>query len=283
MDDEIMRKMGGDRIQAIARMMLKAEDLENIAFTQKQFTNSIQRAQKQMEAWHFGIRKHLFEYDSVIDKQRTRIYAKRDAILKISDYRNQTTETEDDKDTLQMSTDGAIIELNILDEIRSFIDEVIENLVTSFTAVSPRQLAELVEELNQITGATFLEEEVAVIPSVKQLQSFLMQKMHDLFETVIQSGQAEQVQDICRRIYLRVIDKHRVEHISEMYYLREKVGLYGYAQIDPLVIYKKEAFEKFQGLLFTVKKETLAQVLRFDFAAQAGGQQVLQQLSQQIR
>jgi preprotein translocase subunit SecA len=82
MDDEIMRKMGGDKIQSIARMMLSQEELENIAFTQSQFTNSIQRAQKQMEGWHFGIRKHLFEYDSVIDKQRTRIYAKRDQISK---------------------------------------------------------------------------------------------------------------------------------------------------------------------------------------------------------
>jgi len=60
--------------------MLKTEELESLAFTQSQFTNSIQRAQKQMEARHFGIRKHLFEYDSVIDKQRSRIYAKRDSI-----------------------------------------------------------------------------------------------------------------------------------------------------------------------------------------------------------
>lgn len=69
-----------------------------------------------------------------------------------------------------------------------------------------------------------------------------------------------------------------MQHIDEMYYLREKVSLYGYAQIDPLVIYKKEAFEKFQRLLFTIKKETLAQVLRFDFA----GQQTATDLASQI-
>jgi preprotein translocase subunit SecA len=81
MDDEIMRKMGGTKIQSIARMMLSKEDLETMAFTQSQFTNSIERAQKQMEGYYFGIRKHLFDYDSVINKQRERIYAKRDEIL----------------------------------------------------------------------------------------------------------------------------------------------------------------------------------------------------------
>jgi preprotein translocase subunit SecA len=82
-----MRKMGGEKIQTVARMMMKQEELEKTVFTQSQFTNSIARAQKQMEARHFGTRKHLFEYDSVINKQRTRIYEKRDEIL-----RNQSSE-----------------------------------------------------------------------------------------------------------------------------------------------------------------------------------------------
>lgn len=62
-------------------MLLPIKELENLELTQKQFTNSIVRAQKQMEAWHFGIRKHLFEYDSVVDKQRQRMYQKRDDML----------------------------------------------------------------------------------------------------------------------------------------------------------------------------------------------------------
>jgi len=65
----------------MASMLMKKEDLENLELTQKQFTSSIERAQKQLEARHFGIRKHLFDYDTVIDKQRQRIYKKRDQIL----------------------------------------------------------------------------------------------------------------------------------------------------------------------------------------------------------
>jgi preprotein translocase subunit SecA len=62
-------------------MLMKKEELENLELTQKQFTSAIERAQKQIEARHFSIRKHLFDYDSVIDKQRQRIYRKRDDII----------------------------------------------------------------------------------------------------------------------------------------------------------------------------------------------------------
>ena len=62
-------------------MLMKKEELENLELTQKQFTNSIETAQKQIEARNFSIRNHLFDYDSVIDKQRHQIYAKRDQII----------------------------------------------------------------------------------------------------------------------------------------------------------------------------------------------------------
>jgi preprotein translocase subunit SecA len=62
-------------------MLLGKSDIEKLELSQKQFTNSIINAQKQMEGWHFGIRKHLFDYDSVINKQRQAIYTKRDDIL----------------------------------------------------------------------------------------------------------------------------------------------------------------------------------------------------------
>jgi preprotein translocase subunit SecA len=72
----------------MAGVLMKKEDLENLELTQKQFTSSIEKAQIQMEAWHFGIRKHLFDYDSVIDKQRKRIYTKRDRIIE-SEMKNE--------------------------------------------------------------------------------------------------------------------------------------------------------------------------------------------------
>lgn len=266
MDDEIMRKMGGDKIQSIARMMLSQEELEDIAFTQSQFTNSIQRAQKQMEGWHFGIRKHLFEYDSVIDKQRTRIYAKRDQISK------KTVEGE------TATTSASVVELSVLDEVKEFVHEVVDNVVTTYTATSPWMYAEMAEELSQIVGATVLESELREYSRELALKDYLLALVNGLLTDKLQSAEETMTLDICKRIYLSVMDRNRVQHIDEMHYLREKVSLYGYAQIDPLVMYKKEAFDKFQRLLFTIKKETLAQVIRFDFA----GQQNVTQLAAQI-
>lgn len=266
MDDEIMRKMWWDKIQSIARMMLSTEDLESLAFTQSQFTNSIQRAQKQMEARHFGIRKHLFEYDSVIDKQRSRIYTKRDSI---------TMKNEE-------SSDGdvwAVLELSVIDEIKEFVHEVVDALIVTYTSTSPWMEAELLEEIKTITGVAVLEDEISSLSSVPALKEWLTALFTDLLTTKLAAADEAMTLDICKRIYLSVLDKHRVTHIDEMHYLREKVGLYGYAQMDPLVMYKKEAFEKFQRLLFTIKKETLANVMRFDFAGQQSAQEMAVQLA----
>ncbi len=256
MDDEIMRKMGGDKIQAVARMMMSKEQLESMTFTQKQFTSSIQRAQKQMEGRHFSSRKHLFDYDSVINKQRERIYAKRDNILE--------KQRDMDEEVLLPGENYGVVELNVYDEIQASIDDVASNLVTTYTSFKPWNITELVEEMSQITGATFLEDDYAGIGNAKVMKEKVIKDMHDLFVAKFADVEDAKKLDMCRRIYLYVLDKNRQQHIDEMQYLREKVGLYGYAQLDPLVIYKKEAYDKFQRLLAQLKVETLANVFRVD-------------------
>lgn len=254
MDDEIMRKMWGDKIQSVARLMLSAEQLETMAFTQKQFSKSTERSQKQMEGRHYGIRKHLFDYDSVINKQRTRIYAKRDTILGI------WVDTEE-------KADAELVELTVLDEIKHFIDEVVDDLVAWYATATPWNLAELLETLSWLTGGSFLEEDYASVNSSNKLATMLKTQLHEMFDTKVDWVDDEKLQEYCKRVYLHVIDRNWMLHITDMQYLREKVGLYGYAQLDPLVIYKKESYGKFQTLLATMRKETLAQVMRTDFSA----------------
>jgi preprotein translocase subunit SecA len=270
MDDEIMRKMWWDKIQSIARMMLSTEELESLAFTQSQFTNSIQRAQKQMEARHFGIRKHLFEYDSVIDKQRSRIYAKRDSI---------TIKNTEQSEEVVTPEAWVAVELSVIDEIKEFVHEVVDSLIVTYTSTNPWMVDELLEELRTISGVALLADDITTISNVWKLKERLTTIFTDILTTKLSAADEAMTLDICKRIYLSVLDKHRVTHIDEMHYLREKVGLYGYAQMDPLVMYKKEAFEKFQRLLFTIKKETVANVMRFDFAGQQSAQNMAVQLA----
>ncbi len=276
MDDEIMRKMGGDKIQAVARLMLSKEDLENMAFTQKQFTNSIQKAQKQMEGRHFGIRKHLFDYDSVINKQRTTIYGKRDDILLRTQQEEDALATENtNKDAEQHP-----ITFTIVDEIKHFIEEYVDGLITSYASQKPWDRDEMIDSLEQVTTMTFTEADFSDVQNNEmKLREKLVTLLHKQLEANTAKGDPVKIGSVYSRVYLTVIDKYRMEHIDEMQYLREKVWLYGYAQIDPLVIYKKESFEKFQRLLATIKKETLADIFRVDFSAQQSTDQIVQQLT----
>lgn len=256
LDDEIMRKMGWEKIQSLARMMMSKEMLATSAFTQSQFTSSIERSQKQMEGRHFGIRKHLFEYDSVINKQRQAIYAKREWILRLEAWLLETERGQ---------VDEAYVELDVLDEVRSFVWPVVEELVDLATAYDPWNIAELVETLQQITGATFLEDEYGALNTRGALINVLEKQLHEMLDIKTSSTERERVLEVCRRLYLSVIDYYWMQHIDEMQTLREKVSLYGYAQVDPLIIYKKEAFAKYQALLSNIKKETLGRVLRVEF------------------
>ena len=277
MDDEIMRKMWWDKIQSIAWMMMSKDELESMAFTQKQFTDSIQRAQKQMEGRHFGIRKQLFEYDTVINKQRARIYAKRDEILGLQE---ENTELQDE-DNISTWEIEILNEWNVLiQEIKWFIDDIVSNEVTSYASYKPWNTWELIESLAQITWNTFLEDDILKISSSQKLTDYLTTSLHTHYDSKFEENN-HQLADYTKRIYLSVIDKYRMEHIDEMSYLREKVSLRSYAQQDPLVIYKKEAYWKFQGLLSTIKKETLSNIIKTDFQWIQDAQQLAAQMQQQ--
>ena len=272
MDDEIMRKMGWDKIQSIASMMMSKQELETMEFTQKQFTDSIERAQKQMEWWHYGIRKQLFEYDSVINKQRAKIYEKRDDILWItSEWDMQPKE-----DVIDW-----IVWNDLMDEITTFIPEYMKDVVERYTSFTPWNIVELKESVLQITGQ---DVDLGLLESTKSSQKLtwvLTDTVLESFWTKFDGIENDQLQEYIKRMYLSVIDKYWMEHIDEMSYLREKVSLWSYAQQDPLVIYKKEAYGKFQWLLSVIKQETLSQTMKTDFSWLQNAEQLQQQLLQQ--
>ncbi|MEI6426297.1 MAG: preprotein translocase subunit SecA [Candidatus Absconditabacteria bacterium] len=240
LDDLIMRKMGGERIQSMASMLLKKDELESLELTQKQFTSSIVRSQKQMEAWHFGIRKHVFEYDSVINKQRQAIYKKRDEILM----------SESDPELQKAFVEKMLADLpvNIADLVAQQVATAqnLEQSIPSFLEVFTKEL-----------GLSMDAETLARFSDLKyaDLASALEKYVIDYTTQKYQALSPEVVYHVMREIYLFQVDTLWMKHIDEMEYLRDKVGLMGYAQIDPLVIYKKEAFEKFQSLLWRLKAD----------------------------
>ncbi len=256
LDDMIMKKMWGEKIQWIASLILPKEEREKMELTQKQFTNSIIRSQKQMEWWHFGIRKHLFDYDNVINRQRMRIYNKRDEMLfALKEAEGKALQQENSHND----------ESKVLDEVTSFVDPVVSEFVTTHISLqTPTEdmIHVLQKEFNLQVSDNHFDEN-----SYENLHAHISTHITDYLNTLLtQYTNPIIIETVLTRIYLNVIDRHWIDHIDAMQHLRDKVGLMWYAKQDPLVVYKKEAFEKFQTLLHNVKLNTLVAIMNTDFS-----------------
>ena len=252
LDDGLMRKMWGEKIQSLAGMLLSRADLENLELTQSQFTKSITRSQKEIEGWYFGIRKHLFDYDSVVDKQRKRVYKLRDDILEAeTNEEKRKTYVESFKD-------------EFLTEAKNIVITQINN-----AEMTGQSVADLLIVLNKEFGLNMTREEYEEVKNLthEEVKALLMERFDRYFTKVFETLSEEILFDVFRGVHLHFIDKLWVDHIDDMQNLREKVGLMSYAQLDPLVMYKKESFEKFQELLQNIINSTAGYLMRLDFEA----------------
>lgn len=260
LDDSLMRKMGGEKIQSLAGMLLSKTDLENLELTQKQFSKSIIRAQKEIEGRYFGIRKHLFDYDSVVDKQRKRVYRIRDEIL----------EAENDEQKQEIYVN------NLKEEFLAEAKNIILTQITN-AEITGQSVADVLIVLNKEHGLNITQPEYHELSQLdyEALKAMLIERLDTYFTKVFSTLETKLLFQIFREVHLHFIDKLRVDHIDEMQNLREKVGLMSYAQLDPLVLYKKESFEKFQELLANITNNTASYLIKLDFdliATQQTGQ-----------
>ena len=209
----------------MAAMLLGKKDLEDLELTQAQFSNAIIRAQKQMEWRHFGTRKHLFDYDSVINKQRQTVYRKRDEII----------ESEHDEILRQKFVErlrGDIL-WNIGGIIAKQVQEAqtLDQPITEFLSVLNKEFALSLNDEHMKTFSALSYHDLA-----PELGRFIVKQLGEKLSAVDQ----EQLYKVFKDVYLYHIDTLWIKHLDEMEELRDKVGLVGYAQLDPLVIYKSD-------------------------------------------
>ncbi len=236
LEDELMVRFGGDRVKNIMDRFGLSEDqpIEN-----KVITKSIESAQSKIEGFNFDIRKHVLEYDDVINKQREVIYKKRKEVL------------------TKKSLKGDILHM---------IEEEIEQ-VAGFHAAGHAEdwnVGEIKENLNQI----FPVEEVAFkkILEIKQSKDYssdaqrvsaLVEYLKGVAKEAYNRKEKDVTTEIMRRIekamYLHTVDTFWMNHLDDIDYLREGIGLRGYGQRDPLVEYKKEAYLLFQNLMGNIR------------------------------
>ncbi|HYP14286.1 MAG TPA: SEC-C metal-binding domain-containing protein, partial [Bryobacteraceae bacterium] len=234
LQDDLLRIFGGERMQGL---MLKLGMEEDVPIESRLITRRIAAAQKAVEAQNFAARKHLLEYDDVMNKQRKAVYSMRRELLEGKDQRERVLEIV--RGILQASIDLHCPEGANPD---TWDLEALRNDVLNQFGVTVRQVAALAEMDRQE-----LEEAI-----YEQLEQRYQEK-----EQMLGPDGTSIMRDTERIIMLNVIDSQWKDHLLSMDHLKEGIGLRGYGQKDPLVEYKKESFKLFQSMMDRIEDETV--------------------------
>lgn len=254
MEDDLMRLFGGDRMKSLMNTLGLPDDQPIEA---KLVSRSIEQAQKKIEGLNFDTRKHVLEFDDVLNHQRNVIYRRRKEYLGIIVKNDQALDMKQEA----LSLIRAEIE-QIVSSTMQVSDSATENLQAIFEQannilpVTP-QVQQMVRDANENAA----DREFAII-------DVLTKAAVDYFTTKEAEIGAEQYQQIMRYIALQSVDTLWMEHLDTMDHLRDSVRLRGYGQRDPLIEYKKEGFQMFQRLLADINKQIASLVLKVTLQVQ---------------
>lgn len=242
LDDEIMRLFGGDTISGL---MTRFNMPEDVPLQHPLVSRAIEQAQIKVEGYNFDIRKHLVDYDDVLNKQREIIYKKRQETLNLDDPKSL-------REDLQEKIHSAIA------AIVAMYSESIDNsspstqIVEKFATIVPfdeNSVKQIETQLNQLK-------------SVEEKIEFLNNLADDIYQTRIKQMGEELMQQVERYVELSVIDNLWVDHLDAIDNLRQGIGLRGYGQKDPLVEYKNEAFRMFEQLINAIDDEVVHRIYK---------------------
>ncbi|MCE5250042.1 preprotein translocase subunit SecA [bacterium] len=243
LEDDLMRLFGSERMSGIMER-LGVEEGEVI--THSMITKAIDRAQKRVEAQNFSIRKHLLEYDNVMNAQREIIYELRNAALRSENVRER-----------------------LFEMMESVIDDLIEEFTEQRGTPADWDMEGLKAKFATIFFATFtLTEEQELTFAQEALRDYLVTTAKNSYLHKASIIEPESLAWNERIILLTTIDNLWKEHLYEMDQLKEGIGLRGYGQRDPLVEYKREGYLLFDSTLNTINTTILKTLLRGLTAAQ---------------
>ena len=238
LEDDLMRRFGGDRMDGVAAMMQRYELPDDMPIKAKIVTKLVEGAQRKVEEVNFAMRKNVLDYDDVMNKQRQVIYAERNKILDGKDLMELI-------ETVTASTTQRICEEFCYGDADEWDLEGLEKWLTELTGKT--NLPEFTED----TKFEQLEEDVTAF-----VQKTFDEKTQKLGEEVMR--------ELAAQVMLRVIDTRWMAYLQEMDYLKTGIGLRGFGQRDPLVEYKTEAYEAFTLLVNTMYEDFLRTILRLE-------------------
>jgi preprotein translocase subunit SecA len=232
LEDDLMRIFGSDRISGLMGKLGMDEDMP---IENRMVTKAIENAQKRVEAHNFDIRKHLLEYDDVMNKQRSEIYS----------FRKEGLQGE-----------------NLKDRIFSMIDEIVDEILFIYCPQEKHMEEWDIKGLKDSVYGLF-----SIAPDVTPMDlDSLKNTLISEFKNAYEKKESEIGSDIMRYlekvIMLQIIDTQWKDHLLAMDHLKEGIGLRGYGQRDPLVEYKKEAFDMFADMISRISTEVLKRLFK---------------------
>ncbi|MFP5501208.1 MAG: preprotein translocase subunit SecA, partial [Candidatus Sericytochromatia bacterium] len=244
LEDDLMRLFGGDRIKG---MMDKLEAEEDMDITSGMVSKAIERAQRKVEVYHFNIRKQVLEYDDVMNNQRKIVYSERRKVLEGEDMRPM-----------------------VVGMVEKFVRNTSEDFINP--ALNPEEWD--LKTMMQVLGdavplmKTITSQEIEDMGS-EAVADFLVEQALNAYEAKEATMDTEMMRQLERQLLLRIIDSKWISHLHDIDALRESIGLRAYGQKDPLIEYKREAYETFQAFRRAIQADFVHQIFHMQVMYEA--------------
>ena len=234
LEDDLMRIFGSDRI---ANVMDKLGIEEGEVITHSMVTKSVQRAQQKLETRNFSIRKHVLEYDMVMNRQREIIYGRRNYFLNDNE---------------------------IMDEINQIIDEFIDDSISNFAKGNNTNNMDIEGFNSELLESVSIniDDEIKDLSSLESIKDVVSKNMNEVIDYKKNDVGEKIFTHFVKFISLREIDKKWKEHLNAMDQMREGINLRAYGQKNPLIEYKKEGYILFEEMMYSINKEILKTLFR---------------------
>lgn len=241
LEDDLMRIFGGDRIQGLMNRigMDEGEPIEH-----RLISGAIERAQRKVEGHHFDIRKQLIEYDDVMNQQREVIYRQR-----------------------QESLRGENLKPAIVEMIQGIVESIADEFADDRLLPEEWDWQALNDEFFQFFSFR-VHPDKSILDSLSQemLYDYLYSETMAFYQKKELDLDPREFRKVEQLVMLQTVDRYWKDHLLQMDHLKEGIGLRGYAQQNPLIVYKKEGFEMFQEMIYQIQKSIISVLFRVERA-----------------
>ena len=270
LEDNLMRIFGGQKVAGLMEMLNVQEDM---AIESKLITRQIQSSQRKVETYYFDIRKNVLQYDDVMNAQRENFYAQRRKVLKEKDVSQDILymiEKEVERIICSFISPGMAIEEYVPEDLDTMVKEI-KSTFPQYSSLKVEDIKnmkyeKMYEKLSTEIVETYKTYETNVVNEYNQI---LSQYKPDFVPRKPLTSDSV-MREIEKDILLKVIDTKWTDHLHNIDMLRDGINLRAYGQKDPLIEYKKEAFDMFNNMMHEIQSETIKYLFRAKFGISIG-------------